>query len=309
MQLTRMSLSALALGAASSITIVSSESPETLEKQLGRLWNLVLSFEKRFSRFLYGSETTKINRSAGQEVPISHAMKQLLVACKQYNHETNGVFNPFILPALERAGYTKSVVAGYEKENEDYSNREVHDFSALTLSDNTIKIPASSALDFGGIGKGYLADLVLQRARSYNLHGFCISLGGDVAGFGADENSQRWTVSIQDAINQSGVLDILFSPDTDNFHIATSGVITRRFDQNHHLIDTATEKPADTDILLATVVAESTTRADVLASYAVTRKAKRAIVELPNMGAHSLLLQTKHGRLGYGILTKEKIYA
>ena len=69
----------------------------------------------------------------------------------------------------------------------------------------------------------------------------------------------------------------------------------------HHIIDPRTYKPANTNVLLATVNAKSTLLADVLASCAVILGSDKAIKKLRSMGADGLIMQLDDGNaVGFG---------
>src|SRR5690348_5984136 len=62
-------------------------------------------WEKTFSQFRPDSELTMLNNCAGQWVRVSPAMLDVVTVAVQMSMETDGLFNPLILPALELAGY------------------------------------------------------------------------------------------------------------------------------------------------------------------------------------------------------------
>jgi thiamine biosynthesis lipoprotein len=212
--------------------------------------------------------------------------------------KTDGVFNPFILPMLQRTGYRKSFLKQYEHDyQEDYSGYRVADPSELIIGDDYAQIPELTALDMGGCGKGYLADLLAGSEELDDLQGYWLSLGGDIVGRGTDENDTPWSISVENAIDPDTMLDYEFPMTTRKFSIATSGVIHRKGVDGkrrwHHLIDPATGTAATTDIFLATVTATTTLEADVLASCAVIKGSKQALDYLKKHGAKAALIQSK----------------
>ena len=60
--------------------------------------------ERRFSRFLPDSELSLLNKSAGEWQHISKDLMDLLTLSVKYFNETQGLFNPAILPDLKLAG-------------------------------------------------------------------------------------------------------------------------------------------------------------------------------------------------------------
>jgi len=71
----------------------------------------------------------------------------------------------------------------------------------------TVRLPAGTGFDAGGIGKGLAADLVTTEAIAAGADGICVNLGGDlrVAGTGPDG---AWTVGIEKGWYEEAGLDI-----------------------------------------------------------------------------------------------------
>lgn len=262
------------------------------------LWLEVFRFEKQFSRFIESSELAFVNRRAGLETPVSEDMLSILNRARAFAETTDGLYNPFILPALQRNGYLKSAAVGYQYDDTpDYTSRQVVSPSEMQLSLASLKIPHLSALDLGGIGKGYLADQLAQTLHQHDARGFWVDVSGDVATYGRDENEEHLRVAIQDSD------DVIICPETP-LGIATSGTYVRHGAKSgtssHHIIDPRTGGSATTDISLATVLANDTTTADILASCAIIVGADSAPEWLAAHGASSWRLVTEQGIIQSG---------
>ncbi len=289
-----------ALGSLAQISIIGDLSEEVILNIFKELWTDIFNFEKRFSRFLPGSELSKLNRNAGIKLPVSPQLIDILKTAKKMAAETGGIYNPFILPALQMSGYDHSLVKGYEQDQTElYTHRKVMPAEKLEIGKDWVSIPKDSAIDLGGIGKGYLADKLAQKIRR-KVSGYWISLGGDITLGGANDNGTPWVTAIQDALKPES--DIA-QAETDgaSYSIASSGTLARNGVKNgkpwHHLIDPRTLMPAKTDLLLATVVDRSAMRADVFASCAVILGSKDASIFLKHNQVHSALLQGKSNLL------------
>lgn len=306
MHLSKYWESNLALGCDGTIVIVTDKPKKEVDNLFKNLWLEIFNFEKQFSRFLPDSELTKFNIRAGLETKISDEFKELLLSSYKLSDLTNGLYNPFILPALYRYGYNKSFISSHINDlTPNYSASEVTDWKNLKIGTNGAKIPMNTAIDLGGCGKGYLADKLAEIIKSYEVNDFWVSLGGDIVASGNDVDYEPWNVYIQNAYDPSYSLEDAISYSDKTLHIASSGTIVRRSKINektyHHIIDPKTYKPADTDVLLATVNAKSTLLADVLASCAVILGSAKAIKKLRSMGADGLIMQLDDGNaVGFG---------
>lgn len=268
----------IALGCNCIITLSFIETSNRLvERLFQQLWLMIFLFEQNYSRFLPSSQLTIFNTKAGTKQRISEELKALLLACQKYSHLSNGIFNPFILPALEKVGYDHSLLPGFEKDNyPDHPNAQLLSFTNLEVYSNMAFIPKGSAIDLGGLGKGFLADKLAKFILKYKeqINGFWISLGGDIHTYGTEDKNRPWKIYIEkDIFNKSLDLGYIESIKDKSLSIATSGVSYRGGVKNsnkwHHLIDPRTGLSAKTDLTSATVVSRLTIDCDVLASCLV----------------------------------------
>ena len=125
-------------------------------------------------------------------------------------------------------------------------------------------------LDLGAIAKGYAADLA---AQVYNRHGIyqgLIDLGGNVLAMGGSDRMDDglWRVAIQSPFKQRGKsVAVLGLRDAS---AVTSGIYERKFESGgksyHHLIDPLSGYPLENDLASVTVVAATSTEADLWAT-------------------------------------------
>lgn len=277
-------------------TIVVTAEHEFSGSDFAELWRKVYQFERQFSRFLPESELSQFNRRAGLDTPISQEFATLLQSAQQLSQRTNGLYNPFILPAVQRTGYVQSALDGYEDDvAPDYRMRSSSEANRLQVKANIATIPYGTAIDMGGCGKGYLADMLAKELRALSLPGFWVSLSGDMATYGIDANEQPWQTGVQDA-QAKHAIPYIISATGRQLGIATSGTL-RRKNQHlkagaHHIIDPRSGQPADTDIRLATVVTHRAIDADVFASCAVIVGSEQAPALLRELGVLGFVLQT-----------------
>ena len=132
----------------------------------------------------------------------------------------------------------------------------------------TVELPHGMRLDFGGTAKGWAADQAARRLSQ--VAPALIDAGGDIAISGERANGDRWQVSIADPFRPENDIEQLV---VRSGGIATSGRDFRRWQKNgapqHHIIDPRTKRPAETDVLTATVIAPSASQAEVAAKIAL----------------------------------------
>ncbi|HET7320501.1 MAG TPA: FAD:protein FMN transferase [Candidatus Saccharimonadales bacterium] len=282
-----------ALGSDAVLTVVAT-SGDQAKTLLQALWQQVERFEASFSRFRIDSELSRFNAQAGSETVISNEFYDLLVASRKLSLDTKGAYNPFILPALQQAGYIGSWPEPQKANSKlDFSNRRIYPISSLTLTKGRARIPADAALDFGGIGKGYLLDQLADYAVTKHVKGYWFSLGGDIVCQGYNEAGEPWHIGIQAAVGPAEATAYAANIHGGRLAVATSGVTKRHGTKSghswHHLIDPRTGLPTSSDILTATVVGPRAVYADVYASCAVLLGSTEAQKFLRHKGVSALL--------------------
>lgn len=235
------------------------------------LWAQIQAFERRFSRFMPDSELSTFNARAGEETPISAPFHELLEKVEYYRKSTGGLYDPFVLPALNRAGYIGSWPnpESYHEHTNYASRLRTIERREISISPRSARVPRHTALDFGGIGKGYLLDQLAAYLHTEHVKDYWLSLGGDIICAGFDNQNQPWKIGLAHATLAAEIVAYLENDTGKSLALATSGITKRKGPNWHHIIDPRTDAPADTDVLTASVSTTSATSADVFAKCLV----------------------------------------
>lgn len=248
------------------------------QQEITHIEHAIAVFEKNFSRFLPESELTKLNRSDGKSFHASTDMVRILNEAKRWYGETGGIFDPTVIVALEALGYQKSIDFGRGPATDNVAvNIAAHQtrfstrrrFSELVINEaeNIIYAPEGLRIDLGGIGKGYIVDAVAGHALKI-FKDFWISAGGDISLSGTNFGAP-WEVKVQDPLSLADDIGHISIPCGRPAALATSGITKRKGIRGdfvwHHLIDPLTGLPSKNDIVSVTVLAPTTTAADIFA--------------------------------------------
>jgi FAD:protein FMN transferase len=268
-----------------------------LERARARIDDL----ESRWSRFLPDSELSQLNAAAGQPVTVASVTFELITRAVDGWQQTGGRFDPTVLPALVAAGYDQS----FETIELDAREPSAPSTPApgcveigLDPVVRSVTLPPWVALDLGGIGKGFAADLVSAELLEDGATGACVNLGGDVRVRGASPGDDgAWLVEVA---SEPGVARP-HSPLT--LGLADGAVATtssrrrawrRAGARLHHVIDPRTGRPLERPPTSATVIAADASQAEVLAKAAfVTRTPTEAERLLEPAGATGLLVDAE----------------
>lgn len=233
--------------------------------------------ERRLSRFDAASELVQINTRPGVWTAVSDMMWQVVTQALCMARETDGLFDPTHLAALEAAGYTHSFdqlpLAAANGRVTPVSNH-LGQWQTVGLNPETqsVWLPSGVKLDLGGIAKGYTAQQVVNFLSDW---GPClVDAGGDLSAGNAPTGWPGWPVALSAPYTSPDrSREELFPLWLVDGSMATSGIDYRRWRHNgrtaHHLIDPRTGQPAETDLLTATVLAKAATRAEAWATAAL----------------------------------------
>jgi len=250
----------------------------------------VAASERALSRFEPDSDLSRLNRASGSWIAVDTRLCEALSAALRARLDTQGPFDPTILPALVAAGYDRSFEQLTERPAMPVNGWHPGARIDVDPGAGRARVERAAAVDLGGIGKGFAATRALDVMRSTwpGIAGALVDLGGDIAVWGTPPEGGPWRVDIADPRAPDGLAGTLAMA---NGGVATSGRDTRRYGPGrrfHHLIDPATGMPAVAGPLSVTVVAASATEAEALATaLAVTAvgDARDLIGSRPDLGA------------------------
>jgi thiamine biosynthesis lipoprotein len=252
--------------------------------------------EQQWSRFRPTSELSALNAAAGVPVVVSAELFALVERAVRAWKDTAGRYDPTVLPAVVAAGYDRdfdAVVTEGAGPVTDVAPAPAPGCAAIELDARlrAVTLPAGVALDLGGIGKGYAADLVAPELVAHGARGALVNLGGDLRAVGAAPEPHGWVVAVDDplATGTTGMLALREGA------IATSTRLRRAWERDgetlHHLIDPRTGRPAASGLASVTVVAGDAWRAEVLAKSAFVAGPAEGGAVITSAGATGLLVR------------------
>lgn len=226
--------------------------------------------EKLLTTFSTDSVTYEINENAGiRPVKVTDEVFSLIQRCQMLSKITQGAFdisyggidkkfwnfdlNMTSLPDAETAKKAVALI-NYENIILDESQKTVF------LKEKGMRI------GFGGIGKGYAAEMAKRKLIANGVESGIVNASGDLSAWGYQENGEAWTIGIA---NPNLRNDIFSTFKITNTAVATSGnyekfvmIGGKRYS---HTIDPKTGFPVS-GIKSVTIIAENAEIADALAT-------------------------------------------
>lgn len=249
----------------------------------------LLAAHRQLSRFLPGSELSRLNRDRRATVPADPLLVELAAAAHAAGELSAGLVDATLLSEIEAAGYAESMAARrtplHPPEHGEAAAQPAHAraWSAISVDSaaGTITRPHGVAIDSGGIAKGLLADRV--GATLAHFPAYVVDCCGDVR-IGGLAGRPR-PVLVEDPFGGKPVTSLRVAAGG----VATSGITRRAWRGDgeapaHHLLDPASGEPAFTGVVQATALAPSAFLADVHAKWALLSGPELGPARLPYGG-------------------------
>jgi thiamine biosynthesis lipoprotein len=256
--------------------------PEMLEFAERRIREL----ESLWSRFLDTSDITVANRTPGRPVRVDE--DTLAVVCRAIAgwRQTGGLFDITMLPSLLAHGYTHSAATSLPAPPIIGNRVGVCGAIEVDFEESTLTVPERAAIDLGGIGKGFAADIVAEDLIADGALGVIVNIGGDLVALGEPAPGQSWYLGIEDPTDRPNHLACVRIRAGG---LATSGTTIRTWvgssgEAEHHLIDPSTSKPSRAGLSTVTVIAGDAATAEVFATAAMMLDGPHAMAMLERNG-------------------------
>lgn len=222
----------------------------------------LVEYESRFSANDTNSELMQVNTNAGKKiVSVNPGLFKLIQLGKKHSLSSESHLNITIGPLVQtwRIGFDDARVPD---DREIRQKLSLIDPNCIVLDESNYSVYLAKEgmkLDLGALAKGYIADLIVSELQKNGVQSGLINLGGNVLTFGHSNHVDGlWRVGIRDPNSENN--DCKFILKVINKSIVTSGIyertLTTREGQYHHIFDSKTGYPVETDVASVTVISE-----------------------------------------------------
>ncbi|MCA9356759.1 FAD:protein FMN transferase [Candidatus Nomurabacteria bacterium] len=271
------------MGTDVSISLVFDESAQ-VKLIANELFEIISTYEKRFSRFLPDSELSILNRTGHEKV--SDVFLEVTTRSLELARKTTSAFNPLV--QISQLGYQDNFtdLPTICRVQPNEYNTNLSELKIDTES-KTITLAEGQQLDFGGFLKGYLATKLVDyiKQKYPECHGVIINIGGDISTSGHDELHEPFIFLLYNPVSGDEVPVIL----TDTA-LATSGTYARQWQTSqgirHHIVDSNTRDNPACDLVAVSIVHNEGAFAEAMTKLFLTRGVDEAIKIVPPENNH-----------------------
>jgi len=241
---------------------------------------------KSMSTFRKESEISRFNahQTVGEKFKISEDFYNVMIVAMAIYQETGGAWDGTVKPLVDLWGFGKS-------EN-NYTIPEKSRIAAIlsNIGFNNIEIFAGHylakkntaiTLDLASIAKGYGVDQIAALIRGNGIDNFLVEIGGEVFAAGLRKDGKNWRIGINRPQKNAPVDQVYKVVNLQDKGFATSGDYRNYFEVNQkrftHVIDPRNGYPVDNGVVSVSIIANTCTFADGLATAVMVLGHKKGL--------------------------------
>jgi len=205
------------------ITVVANEETWANEKiQIGV--NEIKRIEKLLTTYNSESETNLINANAGiQPTKVSAEIIELIERANRISSVTQGAFD-ISYGSIDKSlwNFDNSMTSLPSKEQAK-ENVQLINYKNILINkvEQTIFLKEKGMrIGFGGIGKGYAAEMAKNKMKAAGVQSGVVNASGDLTTWGTQPSGEKWTIGI---VHPECKNDIFSYMNISDLAVATSG--------------------------------------------------------------------------------------
>lgn len=257
-------------------------------------------YEALLSKTKEGSDIYRINHAGGKPVKCDPLTVKIIKKGIHYGDLSGGRFDITIGKAEDLWDFHSDKHHVPSEKSLKEAVRYVN-YKQIHIHGNTVQMGTSKGeIDLGGIGKGYVGDLIAKYLKKRGVTSAIISLGGNIICVG-DKDGEDFVIGIEKPF--SDMQEVVGSTPCSNGTVVTSGIYERYFKKNgklyHHILDPKTGYPIDNDVSGVTITASAghSGDSDCLSTICLILGTKKAKKFIEKQKGYEALFITRSGKI------------
>lgn len=285
--------SGAALGTTYHITYISKEKLN-YQREIDSVFEVI---NRSMSTYIPTSDISKINLG-DTTVVVDHMFRDVFELSKEIHVRTNGYFDPTVGSLVNAWGFGPGKQVQLDSLKVDSILQYVgFEKVGITTNNRINKANADIYFDFNAIAKGYAIDRLSLMLEKHGIDDYLVEVGGEIVAKGENKvKEKQWVVGID---NPAGDDQPKILINLKNTALASSGNYRKfRIDsitgiKYVHTIDPKTGYTKNSNILAASVIANTCAKADGYATGLMAmdlEASKRVLDNDPNLEAYIVFL-------------------
>jgi len=231
----------------------------------------LFNVNQEMSTYIDDSELSRFNQLSSKEsVTISNGLTRVIKEAVRLGNITNGSLDVTVGPLVNLWGF------GPEYHLENVPSDELLEQTKSKVGIQHINLNGNELskniemlyIDLSTIAKGYGVDLIAELIEQKGIQNYLVEIGGEMRVKGFKHTGELWHVAIEKPVSNERAVQQVIVP-KDNA-VATSGDYRNYFESNgqrfSHIINPATGKPINHNLVSVTVIHPSSMTADGLST-------------------------------------------
>lgn len=249
-----------------SISVYKTEGTEA-EAAIEKAFELCMALEDKLSRTRKDSDVGRINAANGDWVEVSDETIEIIKKGLEYSELSEGAFDITVGGITEQWDF--HAAEGKEKlpDEKMLTEAAAHvDYKNVEIDGNMVRLKDPKAeIDLGGIAKGYIGDKMTECLEEAGVTSGIINLGGNVICMGGKTDKEDFVIGVEAPFSDR--TEIIGKVKSRDKTLVTSGIYERKIEVDgktyHHILNSKTGWPVETDLDAVTLVAEKGRSADI----------------------------------------------
>ena len=244
-----------------------SEMSEDAQAAIDEAFELCKALEAKVSRTRKDSDISNINNAKGEWVDVSEETRELIQKGMEYSHSSDGGFDITVGGVTEQWDFHAAEGEAKIPDADALAEAVKHiNYRNIAIEGNRVRLTdPETKLDLGGIAKGWIGDRMTELLESKGVVSAVINLGGNVICIGGKTGEDDFVIGVETPFSDR--TEIIGKINARDKTLVTSGVYERRIEVDgktyHHILDTETGWPVDTDLNAVTLIADKGRSGDI----------------------------------------------
>lgn len=270
---------------------------------LDHLEDMLYMYNQRFSANDDRSELSQVNQQAGiRPVKVHPELFELIDMGRYHSTQPHSSLNIAIGPLIKlwRVGF-KDARKPLQEEIDQALSLINPSLIELNEREQTVYLARKGMeIDLGALAKGYIADRLADYMKEQGVASGLINLGGNIVTVGPALNrpDYYWRIGVQTPDAKRGESTVTVK--LFNESIVTSGIYERVLkigsETFHHIFDSKTGYPMDTDIASLSIIARQSVECEVWTTRLFGLSAELALEQIESLSNIEGIIITKDGR-------------
>ena len=232
---------------------------------------VLANIDRGMSTYVKGSAISRLND--GERVYVDPDFLHVLLLSREVWQASSGAFDPTVKPLVDAWGFGPDGAVERAPRRLD-SLVKLIGLNKVILQGDSLKLPRGMELDFNAIAQGYTADAIAALLLRNGIENYMVEVGGEVAARGMNVDGRIWRIGIDEPIDSLTERKLIAVVELNNAGLATSGNYRKFWTDSSgqrfvHTIHPQLGTPVKSQLLSASIIAESAARADGLATAAM----------------------------------------